>query len=182
MNAARISASAGQMVLNVQTAAELMTSNPRSLRQDATVREAVAFLLDRGIGGAPVVDDAGRPVGVLTQTDILAYDRGKVRQLADSGSAVGEWDAGEPLPPRFWGEFQVELVDGDTVADVMTPLVRTLPMNATGEQVVAEFLHHDVHRMFVVDESGVLVGVITTLDLLRHMRPVREAGKRNYQA
>jgi predicted transcriptional regulator len=47
------------LVLRAETAADLMTSNPLSIRVDATIREAVAFLVDKGISGAPVIDSAG---------------------------------------------------------------------------------------------------------------------------
>src|SRR5687768_12139587 len=48
------------LVLKARTAADLMTPDPKSVRQDATVAEAVAFLTGRGFGAAPVIDEAGR--------------------------------------------------------------------------------------------------------------------------
>ena len=50
---------------------DLMTPSPVSVRHGITVREAAAFLAGRGIGAAPVVNDAGRAVGVLSRSDIL---------------------------------------------------------------------------------------------------------------
>ncbi|HVK08380.1 MAG TPA: CBS domain-containing protein [Gemmataceae bacterium] len=50
---------------------DLMTPNPVSVRRGITVREAAAFLAGRGIGAAPVVNDAGRAVGVLSRSDVL---------------------------------------------------------------------------------------------------------------
>jgi CBS domain-containing protein len=50
---------------------DLMTPNPVSVRHGITVREAAAFLADRDIGAAPVVNDAGRAVGVLSRSDVL---------------------------------------------------------------------------------------------------------------
>src|SRR5829696_5809758 len=96
----------GPIVLQARTAGALMSPNPQSLREDATLREAVAFLVDRGVSGAPVIDEAGRPVGVLTQTDILIHDRETVEHLAPP-----EYDAGHPLSPRWWQEFQIERVE-----------------------------------------------------------------------
>jgi CBS domain-containing protein len=52
-----------------------MTPNPVSIREGATVREAVELLTGRGISGGPVIDEAGRPVGVLSRADILVHDR-----------------------------------------------------------------------------------------------------------
>lgn len=50
---------------------DLMAENPVSIRHGITVREAAAFLAERGIGAAPVVNDAGRAVGVLSRSDVL---------------------------------------------------------------------------------------------------------------
>src|SRR5439155_968027 len=58
-----------------KTIAEVMTPNPVSLRADATLEEAVTFLVETGYSAAPVIDDAGRPVGVISRTDIVVYDR-----------------------------------------------------------------------------------------------------------
>jgi predicted transcriptional regulator len=50
---------------------DLMTPSPVSVRHGITVRAAAAFLADRGIGAAPVVNDAGRAVGILSRSDVL---------------------------------------------------------------------------------------------------------------
>jgi len=61
----------GRLVLWADTAADLLTPNPLSISQNATVKEAVAFLTDKGFSAAPVIDEAGRPVGVLSRADIV---------------------------------------------------------------------------------------------------------------
>jgi CBS domain-containing protein len=141
-----------------------MTPDPVSVRDTASLREAVAFLVDKGISGAPVIDEAGRPVGVLSQTDILIHDRENVE-----GVTPGEYESGAPLPRSWWDDFQIERVDKTVVADLMTPAVFSVPLNAPVERVLEEMRDLNVHRLFVVDENGVLVGVITALDVIRHL-------------
>src|SRR5262245_59700407 len=94
---------AGAVVLHARTVADLMTPNPLSLREDVTLKEAIAFLVDRNISGAPVIDEAGRPVGVLTQSDVLIHDREEVEHVAPP-----EAEHGRPLPRSWWEQFQVE--------------------------------------------------------------------------
>ncbi|MFO0809098.1 MAG: CBS domain-containing protein [Gemmataceae bacterium] len=150
------------------TAADLMTRNVVSIAENASLHEAVALMADRGYSGAPVINEAGRPVGVLTQSDVLTHDRNKVRyakpvpeyyQRADLRSATGEDVAG----------FQVEAVDRTPVRDVMTPVVFSLRPDAPARLVIEEMLNLHVHRMFVVDDDGVLVGVIGTTDILKRL-------------
>src|SRR3954471_11510285 len=93
------------LALQARTAADLMTPNPTSLQQDATLHEAVAWLVDRGVSGAPVIDEAGRPVGVFSRTDVLIHDREETRHLEP------EIDSGSPMPRKWWEGFQLESVD-----------------------------------------------------------------------
>jgi CBS domain-containing protein len=154
----------GAVVLGARTAADLMTPNPLSIRDDATLREALAFLVDRNVSGAPVIDEAGRPVGVLTQSDILVHDREEVRHAAPP-----DVEHGSPLPRSYWKEFQIECVDGTPVRDVMTPAVFCVSMASPAWNVVEQMRELNVHRLFVVDEDGVMVGVITAMDIIRHL-------------
>lgn len=50
---------------------DVMTPNPVAVRHGIPVREAAAFLADRGVEAALVVNDAGRAVGVISQSDVL---------------------------------------------------------------------------------------------------------------
>ncbi len=142
------------LILRAETAAELMTANPVSIRDTATVAEAVALLTDKGFSGAPVIDEAGRPIGVLSRADIITHDREAVRL------GICEADFDKNAPTR--------------VRDLMTPAVFSVTPQTPATKVIAEMLALNVHRLFVVDNTGVLVGVITALDMLRHLEPDAE--------
>src|SRR5579862_2110187 len=64
-----------RLILQAETAADMMTANPVSVREDATLKEALVLLIDKGFSAAPVIDNAGRPVGVLSRSDLLIHDR-----------------------------------------------------------------------------------------------------------
>jgi predicted transcriptional regulator len=155
------------LTLAAETAQDLMTSNPVSLRDAATIREAIAFLIDKNIGGAPVIDEAGRPVGVLSQHDIVVHDRETVHYAHSDLEFV---NPGSALARHLDDDFQVESVDQTEVRDLMTPVVFSVRLNTPARQVIEEMLTLKVHRLFVVDANGVLVGVITALDVLRHLQ------------
>jgi CBS domain-containing protein len=158
------------LCLRAETAAELMTPNPVSVREDASLREAIALLIDRGYSAAPVIDAAGRPVGVLSRTDVLIHDRERVEHPIP----VTEYYAEEMLTAdneRLGEGFQVERVDPTPVRDLMTPAVFAVGPDAPPARVVREMLRLKVHRLFVVDGDGVLIGVISALDVLRYLQP-----------
>jgi CBS domain-containing protein len=154
-----------------KTAADLMMPNPISVREDASLREAVALLTDKGFSGAPVIDQAGRPVGVLSRTDVLIHEREKVEYVAPEPEYYHRGELTSRSGERLASGFQVERVDTTLVRDVMTPVVFSVPPETPAEQVIEDMLELKVHRLFVVDRSGSLIGVISALDILRHLRP-----------
>ena len=56
-----------------------------------------------------------------------------------------------------------------TVADLMTPAVFAVSEDTPVHRVVSDMLGLRVHRLFVVDDDGTLVGIITTMDVLKHL-------------
>jgi CBS domain-containing protein len=126
------------LTLPEQTARELMTPNPVSISERAAVIDAAAVLANRDFSALAVVDDAGRPVGVLSRTDIV---RREARQR-------GRTD----------------------VREVMTASVLSVRPEDPAWEVVAKMAAHKVHRLFVVDRTGALTGVISAIDIVRRLR------------
>ena len=124
------------------SAEDVMTRHPLSINESATLREAAAFLTEKGISAAPVISEAGRPAGVLSLADIVRS------ACVDESSATG------PETP---------------VREVMTPVVFFVRPETPVGSVIDDLLTCAVHRLFVVDEHEVLVGVISTLDLLQFL-------------
>jgi len=61
-------------------------------------------------------------------------------------------------------------VDSTCVSDIMTPVVFAVAPSTPARKVIDEMLARKVHRLFVVDGLGVLIGVISATDILGHMR------------
>lgn len=156
-----------RLTLHARTAADLMTPNPVSLAEDATLREALGLLTDRGFKAAPVIDDAGRPVGVLSSTDLLIHDRERVEHLRAAPEFYHRADLTLDSGERLGEGFEIESVDGTRVRDLMTPAVFSVAPDVAAAHVIEEMVALKVHRLFVVDDTGVLVGVISALDVLR---------------
>jgi len=161
-----------RMILEAVKAKDLMWPDPVSIEETATIREAVAFLVDKGFSAAPVIDHAGRPVGVLSRADILVHDREQVRHMVapefyHNTDLVTEKELAEG--------FQIEEVDNTSIKEIMTPVVYSVLPNAPVTEVVKQMVGLKVHRLFVVDADGVLIGVISTTDVMRHLRPENAA-------
>lgn len=120
------------------TAGDLMNPELLTLPDDMTVAEAAGFLLENEISGAPVEDQNGEIVGVVSLVDIVA-------------SALSPDD-------------EVDLEDL-LVADIMTPEVTAVSEDATVAEVATAMLNGHVHRLLVTRE-GSAVGLVSTSDLL----------------
>jgi CBS domain-containing protein len=157
------------LTLRAHSAAELMMSNPVSIRDNAPVKDAVALLTDKGFSAAPVIDSAGRPVGVVSRADIIVHDRQKAEYLSEMPEYYHRTELTTPAGEKLKG-VQVERVDPTRVRDIMTPVVFSVAPETPARTVVEEMVGLKVHRLFVVDTDGTLVGVISALDVLRHLR------------
>jgi CBS domain-containing protein len=119
-----------RLTLNAETASDLMTPDPVSIRDVATVREAIALLTDRGFSAAPVIDQTGKPVGVLSRSDILVHDREKIDHVVPVPEYYETSDLATRSGEKLGKGFQVENCDATVVRDIMTPVVFSVPPDA----------------------------------------------------
>ena len=131
--------------MKLPTVRDFMDHEVHTLQADAQILDAVAFLLDNQVTGAPVVAADNEIVGILTEKDCL-------RLLA-----LGGGDAGP--------------VSG-TVADFMSRPVTSIPASMNIYFAAGMFLNDHVRRFPVTAHanSNKLVGAITRFDILRAIR------------
>src|SRR5262245_24461322 len=144
-----------RLCLAADTAAEMMTPTPVSVRADASVQEVIVLLTDKGYSAAPVIDAAGRPVGVLSRSDILVHDRETAAHLERHPEFYHQAELMTETGESLKEGFQVERVDPTRVRDLMTPAVFSVAPDTPAAKVVSEMLALRVHRLFVVDRDGV---------------------------
>lgn len=144
-------------------AKEIMQRKLITVPPDMLVTELVELFSSRGISGAPVVD-LGRPIGVVSMTDV-----------ANNAGIQGELIANASRPHYYrdiWMEeeefdgFTVGEVDSRTVADIMTPAVYQADESSPVEDVVSTMLEARIHRV-IVTHNEKAVGIITTTDLIK---------------
>jgi CBS domain-containing protein len=131
----------------------IMTGDVHCVSAELGLDALADLFLRQDISGAPVVDPAGRPIGVVTKTDLLRALRDEAspaaRALADLALL-----AERPAPAR-------------TVDQVMMPVAFTIPDVASVAQAAALLAFERVHRVPVVSREGKVVGIVSTLDIAR---------------
>ena len=136
-----------------RTVGDLMTHGVVRVRRDTPFKQIVRTLADHDVTAVPVVDDLGHPVGVVSEADLLRTVAGR----ADPAGLL------PPLPPD---EPEAGL-ERATAEELMT----VPPVCARPEWSVVEAARTmdeaKVKRLCVIDETGVLTGVVSRGDLLR---------------
>jgi len=128
---------------NGMKVADIMEPAVRTVTGDTPVSEVVISLADAQITGLPVVDGRGRVVGVVSTTDLIA--------------AQAETRSSE--------ERQI-LMEKTSVRDIMTPRPLTIESTAEVHEAARHMLYAEIRRL-LVEEDGVLVGVISQTDIVR---------------
>ena len=149
------------------TAADVMSPDVLAVEPGMTVHELACFLTEHQITGAPVLDRGGRLVGVVSETDLAEAEteRGEaVDDRSDPGADLRGWeDEAEPDEMR---ELHLHVTSTQTVGDIMTPTAYTVPDDTTVSEVARTMVTGRIHRLLVT-RAGRVVGIVTTLDLLK---------------
>lgn len=137
-------------------AADVMTREVVTVRPDLPLRAAVELLIRRDYRALPVVDEQRRVIGLVTNRDLI--ERGGLGARVDLLAAL----SAEQLAAEL-----AALETGKTVADVMTHPVVTVGPDTLVADVAHLMVSRGLKRLPVVDPSGVLLGMISRVDLLR---------------
>jgi CBS domain-containing protein len=167
------------MVKTERKAKDVMTTDPVCVRPSTTIRELARVFEENEISGAPVVDQIGTVIGIVSKTDLI--------RRCSEGAA--------DIPPAYLFEILSEQGHGDEheisevipepllcVQDLMTADPVMVSPEESAVKIAREMFERRIHRVVVVDEEKLPVGMITSLDLLgalshqagsvtRHNRP-----------
>lgn len=148
------------------TAQDIMNPEVMSVRHDLTVPELAAFLVDQEISGAPVENDLGKLIGVVSVTDIVrATSSGGERYAPDHdpGFYVRGWE--DRIEPVDLEGFHFD-DEGLLVKDIMTPSVFAVEAETPIREVALSMMESHLHRMLVLRDDKV-VGIVSTSDMLQ---------------
>ena len=152
-----------------------MTASVISVGADLGIHELAKLLLDKGISGVPVVDAGGKPIGMVSESDLIG--RGDSDQEARRDRWLRLLAEGELLNP----EFLASLHSPDRRArDIMASPIVSVSGEAEVSEIARLLISHHIKRVPVV-RDGQVVGIVSRVDLLRAiagntLKPTLEAG------
>ena len=145
-----------------KTVADIMERDPETVTPDTDVETVIAVLRENELPGVPVVNDGGRCVGIVTETDLVLPDDDGDLHLPHYVNIFGGTVFIEPLK-RF--EDKLRKAFASTAADMMTEDPVTVAPDTTVDEA-AGIIHETGHNRLPVVEHGRLVGVVTRVDVL----------------
>ena len=144
---------------------DIMTTEIITVSPETEIVQATKLLLENRINGVPVLDETGRLVGILCQSDLIAQ-----QQKLPIPSFFTLLDGLIPLTSEKQIDKQVRKIAAVTVAEAMTPNPVTVQPDTNIEEVAALMVDRNFHTIPVVDE-GKLVGIVGKEDILRTLMP-----------
>jgi len=141
-------------------AKDVMTRNVISIAPDMTVLQAARLMLQHHISGLPVIDKAGKLVGVLSEGDFLR------RQETRTERRRSRWLEFLMGPGRSAAEYTHS--HGSKISEVMTDEVRTVGEDTPLEDIVELMERYRIKRVPVLRGSEV-VGIVTRSNLMQAM-------------
>lgn len=149
------------------TAKDIMSSPVVTVNENMSIEEVSDIFSSRMISGAPVVNDANEPVGVVSLNDIVRNEPRREQIISDKIAAdnvLKVWT------PQFSSEelngYHLEEGDTLTARDIMTPFIYHVEAGTSAREVARILVSARIHRLFVYDGSEI-VGVVSTMDILR---------------
>lgn len=141
--------------------ADIMTRDVVTLEPEQNLEEAARILMEEAISGAPVVKE-GKVIGMLSERDLLSTRT-------------------DPRPPRYLEllggiifldnvkEFQNQLkrATATKVEELMTSEVVVTYPESSLDEAAQTIIDQRVNRLPVVDDEGILIGIVTRNDVLR---------------
>jgi len=155
------------------TARDIMTTDVVSVESGTSLRELERIFLEKGISGAPVVDEAGNLVGVISQTDLVYY------HLTRSDTPVRDSDFYRmaELEASFAGTgFHVEDYNTGWVHEMMTPVVHTAGPDTPVADLAQLMILARIHRVLITENQKV-VGLVSAMDLMGVLAEMGKAGQ-----
>jgi CBS domain-containing protein len=142
---------------------DVMTKEVVTVTKETTVAELAKIFAGRHISSLPVVDDAGKLIGIVTETDLVEQDKSLHIPTVIS---IFDWVICLESDKKF--EKELRKMTGQKVADIYSADVITVSPEETVASVADIMSSRKVNALPVVEGENV-VGIVARIDLIRAM-------------
>jgi CBS domain-containing protein len=145
------------------TVRDVMTTRVVAVKRNASFKEIVSVLRRFGVGACPVINDAGKVLGVVSEADLLHKEAGPNRPSA--------------LISLRWRLGEQSKATAESAGRLMTSPAVTIGPGASLVEAARLMQNRHVKQLPVVDGNGLLIGVLSRADVLSvYERPDSDIG------
>ncbi len=146
-----------------KTVKDVMTKHVATIRTQETVHDALQLMAENRLSALPVVDQVGNCVGVVSQSDLIAL-------ACEADSEERSTISGGSLTDLIFGRVPLDEITNERIDDVMSREVVAATPDELLTTVTGKLLKYEVHHIPVCNDEQLLVGIVSTLDILRALR------------
>jgi CBS-domain-containing membrane protein len=144
-------------------AKDIMTRDVITVKPTTTIEELARTFIEKKISGAPVVDDNGDVIGIVTENDLISQNK-----RLHIPTVVRLFDAFIMLESPSRIEKEIKKMAAVTVADICVRDVITVAEDTPVEDIATIMSEKKVHLIPVVEGKNVR-GIIGKMDLIKGM-------------
>ncbi len=151
-----------------KTAADIMQRDVIVVYARDTLQDAMSLMTENHVTGLPVVNSAGKCIGVITATDILNFEQEHAEYASEVNDDMAlhyDADSGKWEHVRV-SSFALEQFGEVTVEEVMARELFSVREDTSVKEVADEMLREKIHRVIVTSNECRLLGIITSLDFV----------------
>ncbi|AVH62648.1 phosphoribulokinase [Nostoc sp. 'Peltigera membranacea cyanobiont' 213] len=147
-----------------KTVADVMSRDPIVVYAETPLKEAIQILAERHISGLPVVDDVGKLVGIISETDLMWQETG-----VTPPAYIMFLDSVIYLKNPATYERDLHKALGQTVGEVMSKNPIAISSDKTLKQAATIMHDRSIHRLPVIEGTDRVIGILTRGDIIRAM-------------
>lgn len=140
-----------------------MTRDVVTVTKDQPISDLSKLFIENHFNGVPVLDDAGKVIGVVTQGDLIEQNKN-----LHIPTVIALFDAVLFLESEKKFEVDVKKLTGSKIEDIYSKNPATVSLDTDLNEITTLMAEKDVHTLPVLDNDN-LVGIIGKKDVIRAM-------------
>lgn len=142
-------------------AKDIMRKNVITISPDTSVEEIGRIFIEKGVSGAPVVDQEGSLVGIVTENDLISQNK-----KLHIPTILRIFDAFIPMESSSKVENEIRKMTASTAAEICTKEVVTVSEETTLPEVATIMAEKKIHLLPVI-RDGRISGIIGKKDVIK---------------
>lgn len=141
-----------------------MTKAVHSATPTTSVKIIIQKMAHAGVTAIPVINKAGKLLGIVTEADVATHELNphSPRAISLLGGLIY-------LENTEKYNKELKKICAQTAKDLMTENVITITEDTTLPEIIKLMQEKQVGRLPVIDKKGLLKGIVTRTDIVRHL-------------